>query len=61
MRSTSLSKVTSASPMPRCAKVVVAARPPPSKTGTFANIRATCSRAWDALPPALTTLPQAAR
>ena len=46
--------------MLRCAKVVVAARPPPSNTGTLAKIFCTSSRACAGVPPALITEPQAA-
>jgi len=58
---TSDSKVTSASPIWRCAKVVVAARPPPSNTGTLAKIFCTSSRACTGVPPDFSTEPQAAR
>ncbi len=46
--------------MLRCAKVVVAARPPPSNTGTLAKIFCTRSFACAGVPPALIAEPQAA-
>ena len=42
-------------------KVVVAARPPPSSTGTFLKMRGTRSRACTSVPPFLSTEPHAAR
>jgi hypothetical protein len=47
--------------MRRCAKGVVAARPPPSSTGTLAKIFCTRSRACAGVLPAWITEPQAAR